>query len=672
MKPNLRKRGIVLNKYVNLLLDELSGKIAKDYTLEIATYHRVQASPGFHEAALYVQEQLKKIGLSKVVIEQFPADGKTKYWTHDAIISWKVTHAEIRMVEPENLILGRFNELPMSLATHSNSADVTAEVIDIGDGSKDDDYLGKNVVGKIALVSGGARSAHIKAVEHGALGTIHHPPWNRAAEYPDLVQYNGIWPDQKVRDKVTFGFSISDRQYQRIKKHLDSGKVVKVYCNTDSKLYDGYLDVVNAEFTGTEKPEEEIILQGHLCHPKTSTNDNASGSGVLIEIARAIKTLVDSGKIPAPKRTIRFLWIPEFNGTYAWMHGHQNNLNNIIATINLDMVGEHPVTVGGPLNLTCAPDSTPSYLNSLLIEMLKDVADEPRGISLEGWPYGLNYRVLGYSGGSDHVCFADQAYGIPSVMFGNTDQFHHTSFDDASRVDSTKLKRVGVVTGGAALEIANANESSAIELAARTYSYSHKRITETTSKLIAEIVNIDPKSEDYATRLGIRYIRGLAMLDTACKREKKAVSVAQRLCDSASSYIDALLNQINDLTSAQKTILQTISEGVASKAGVTIPEKETDMIVNTMKLIPKKTYEGPTRGIRADEILDEEDKKWFNANSMGTPLGRTTLELMNFVDGKNSVYDISIAISLEHHYIEPLEVKRYLDIHNKAGKIIYI
>ncbi|MBN1682336.1 DUF4910 domain-containing protein [Candidatus Bathyarchaeota archaeon] len=661
-----------MNKYVNLLLDELSGKIAKDYTLDIARFHRVQASPGFHEAAIYVQDQLKKIGLTKVAIEQYPADGKTKYWTYDAIISWWATHAEIKMIEPENLILGRYNELPMCLATHSNNADVTAEVIDIGEGTKDEHYIGKEVKGKIALVSGGARSAHLKAVEYGALGTIHHPPWNRAAEYPDLVQYNGIWPDQKSRDKVTFGFSISDRQYQRIKKHLDSSKTVKVYCKTDAKLYDGYLDVVTAEFTGTEKPDEEIILQGHLCHPKTSTNDNASGSGVLIEIARAMKNLIDSGKIPAPKRTIRFLWIPEINGTYAWMHGHQDKLKNIIATINLDMVGEHPVTVGGPLNLTCAPDSTPSYLNALLIEMLKDVADEPRGISLEGWPYGLNYRVLGYSGGSDHVCFADQAFGIPSVMFGNTDQFHHTSFDDASRVDSTKLKRVGVVTGGAALTIANSNDKTSLELASLTYNHANKRITETTSKIITEMINMDSKNENYALNLGIKYIRGSAMLEEAGKREIKAIKASQKLSNSSSQANEIFVKQIYDLVEKQKEILKSLYEEIVTKKGLQTYDEESSMVNETMKIIPKKTFEGPTRGIRADEIENEDDKKWYSANSMGTPFGRTTLELMNFVDGERSIYNIATAISLEYHDVDPLDVKRYLDINEKAGKIIYL
>ena len=645
--------------------------MAKDYTLDIAKYHRIQASPGFRQAAEYVEEQLKKIGVPKVAIERFPADGKTKYWTYDAIISWWATQAEIRMIEPENLVLGRYDELPMCLATHSNSGDVTAEVIDIGDGSKDEDYAGKAVAGKIALVSGGARSAHLKAVEHGALGTIHHPPWNRAAEYPDLVQYNGIWPDQKSRDKVTFGFSISDRQYQRIKRHLDSGKAVKVHCKTDAKLYDGFMDVVNAEFTGTEKPDEEIILQGHLCHPKTCTNDNASGSGVLIEIARSIKTLVDSGRIAPPKRTIRFLWVPEINGTYAWMHSHKDKLENVLLTINLDMVGEHPVTVGGPLNLTCAPDSTPSYLNPLLIELLKEVADEPRGISLEGWPYGLNYRVLGYSGGSDHVCFADQAFGIPSVMFGNTDQFHHTSFDDASRLDSTKLKRVGAVTGAAALAIANAGDSTAFELASLTFAHAQKRITETSSKLVAKIVNMDQEDKSFPAKLGITHIRGLAILDEAARREEKAVTEAQKLSLAASQHVEELVKQIRESTEALKSVFATLCEGIAEKAGVSIAKHETRDVSETMRLRPKKTFEGPTRTLRAEEIQSEDDKKWLSENSMGTPFGRTILELMNFVDGKRSIYDIAIALCLEHHDVEPLDVKRYLDIQVAAGKITY-
>jgi len=353
------------------------------------------------------------------------------------------------------------------------------------------------------------------------------------------------------------------------------------------------------------------------------------------------------------------------------MHAHEDELKGVHATINLDMVGEHPVTVGGPMNLTCAPDSTPSYLNALLIGMLEDVADDTRGHSLEGWPYGLNYRVKGYSGGSDHVCFADQAFGIPSVMFGSADQFHHTSFDEVSRVDSTRLKRVGVMTGGAALTIACAGDDAAIELAAQTHAYAHKRISGTTSRLTSELLNADPEDADYAERLGTRYVRGLAMLDEAGRREVKAVTASQKLADDGSTYIEGLSARVKELAEAQKEIVKSLYEGLAAKAAVELMEREAGAVEETMKLIPKKTYAGPTRGIRADEIEDEEDRKWFRANSRGTPLGRTTLELMNFVDGKRSVYDIAIAISMEYHDIDPLDVKRYLDIYKATGKITY-
>jgi len=301
--------------------------------------------------------------------------------------------------------------------------------------------------------------------------------------------------------------------------------------------------------------------------------------------------------------------------------------------------------------------------------MLKDVADEPRGLSLEGWPYGLNYRVKGYSGGSDHVCFADQAFGIPSVMFGSADQFHHTSFDDSSRVDSTRLKRVAVVTGGAALTIANADKAASIELAAQTYSHANKRITGTTSRLISEMIAMEPKN---AVKLGTSHIRGTAMLNEAGNREAKALMAAQRLSDTASTTIDGFIKQVKKLAETQKEVYKNLYEEIVAKAGISPVNQETEAVNETMKLIPKKTYEGPTKGIRADDIQNEEDKKWFSSNSRGTPLGRVTLELMNFADGKRSIYEIAIAVSLEYHNIEPIDVKRYLDIHEAAGKITYI
>lgn len=44
-------------------MDEFSGKIAKDHVIEMSKFHRLQASPYFHDAALYVKGALEKIDI---------------------------------------------------------------------------------------------------------------------------------------------------------------------------------------------------------------------------------------------------------------------------------------------------------------------------------------------------------------------------------------------------------------------------------------------------------------------------------------------------------------------------------------------------------------------------------------------------------------------------------
>ena len=658
---------------MDLLFDELSGKIAKDHAVEISKFHRIQASPGFHAAAVYVQEELRRAGIEKVLMEEFPADGKTKYWTYDTIISWWAEKGEIRMVEPVEELLGRFEELPVSLATHSKGANVTAEVVDVGVGDRDEDYEGKDLEGKIAIVSGMARVTHVKAVENGAIGTIHHPPWNRAAKYPDLVQYNGIWPNQKTRDKTTFGFAISDRQYQRIKGLLEEGKKVVVSCMNDGRLYDGSMDVLTAEIEGVERPGEEIVLIAHLCHPKTCTNDNASGSAVLIEVARSIMSLIKSGKIPPPKRTIRFLWVPEINGTVAWMHAHRDKLEGVLVSINLDMVGEHPVTVGWPLHLVSAPDSTPSYINPLCIGLLEEVKDDPRGVALEGWPYGLNYRVKPYMGGSDHICFADAAFGIPSVMFYNPDQFHHTSFDEPSRLDSSKMKRVAAVTGAAALTVANADEKTALELASLTSAHGCCRISKTGARIASKMINADVSDGNPSTKIGTLYLRGMDMLEIVFRREAEALESVKTLSNSVSAELGEMRKALENAYASEKVKLESIYRRVLTDVdGEPVMNEHDKGWKDTKDVVPMRAFEGPARSIRPYQIADKDDREWLEEFSRRVPMGGPALELLNLADGKRSVYDIAMALSVEFVDVEPSDVGRFYDICESMGKITFL
>ena len=90
--------GVSLSKVVK---EELSGNVAKSFVAQISRYHRIQASTMFHEAAEYVKSELVNMGFENAAIEQFPADGATKYWTYVSPVGWTVTSAELRLVEPE-------------------------------------------------------------------------------------------------------------------------------------------------------------------------------------------------------------------------------------------------------------------------------------------------------------------------------------------------------------------------------------------------------------------------------------------------------------------------------------------------------------------------------------------------------------------------------------------
>ncbi len=95
---------------------------------------------------------------------------------------------------------------------------------------------------------------------------------------------------------------------------------------------------VVGELRGSTKPDEVVIVGGHLdsWDLGTGTNDNATGSSVALEVLRAIKA---SGL--QPKRTLRVvLWSGEEQGllgSRAYVEAHKAELDRIQAVLVDDM-----------------------------------------------------------------------------------------------------------------------------------------------------------------------------------------------------------------------------------------------------------------------------------------------------------------------------------------------
>jgi aminopeptidase YwaD len=213
-------RNFLINPRIKKIVkEELSGEKAKTYVSEITGFHRIQASTMFHQAAEHVQNTLLKIGLTDAKIEQFKSDGAKKYWTHTSPMGWEVKSAELTLIEPEQKLLARYVDTPTCLHTCSNATPpegVTAELVDVGKGTKPEDYKGKDVKGKLVLATGRAILVHEQAVyKRGAAGVItdtlayEFPNVRESIDIPDAHSYQSIWPDRQVSDKVTFGFSVS-------------------------------------------------------------------------------------------------------------------------------------------------------------------------------------------------------------------------------------------------------------------------------------------------------------------------------------------------------------------------------------------------------------------------------------------------------------------------------
>ena len=127
----------MFKKAFEAIREEFSGQAATGYVIDIARYHRMQASPGFRRAAHYCLERLREAGVEAEILS-FPADEKTKYWSARMFQEWEVTEATLHLVEPEDerRKLADFRACPISLIQRSAPFEGEAEVVLLEDGEE--------------------------------------------------------------------------------------------------------------------------------------------------------------------------------------------------------------------------------------------------------------------------------------------------------------------------------------------------------------------------------------------------------------------------------------------------------------------------------------------------------------------------------------------------------
>jgi hypothetical protein len=442
-------------KQLAAIASELSGESAKRNLEGFSRQHRMRGSRGFHAASEQIVGTLKQYGFADAHIESLPADGKIFYGTQRSRPAWNADFAELWDGETR---LASWDAAPITLAQDSASADVTAELIDVGSGTDETEYDRKDVKGKIVLASSqpGAVAA-LAVAKFGAAGIVSYAQNQRTAwwgEDENLIRWGHL---DTFAPYKTFGFMVSLKTARALQKRLAAGETIRLHAVVKAAQEPGAYEIATGTIPGTDLAGEEIIFSCHLDHPHPGANDNASGCATTLEIARALSKLIREKRLDPPRRTIRFVWPAEVEGTLALLNGRPEIAKWAKAAIHLDMVGGAPAATKAIFHVTRGPASQPSFIYDLaqtVGEFVNEQTDAYASTGLakyplvapEGGKEALQAAFVPLTLGSDHEVYADSTFGIPAIYLNDwPDRYIHTNFDVPANIDPTKLLRAGFI-----------------------------------------------------------------------------------------------------------------------------------------------------------------------------------------------------------------------------------
>ncbi len=423
------------------------------------------------ESATYVADRFRDLGLQPAGTDSLPFHPARELWAQTMPVNtgWIRTPAELVLSFTNTLITARegFDFLP---ALDSPSAKIRAPVAFVGYGLSDassgyDDYAGLDVNGRVVLFLRGKPEQYPHPVDHtdkiriaqtkGAVayltvtgpllsayearrgvtsspkGSYGAPTGPAEEEFP----LPGAWISTDLAEKLLAAGGQSLREAQAA---LNSGGTprsmltpVITQMTWDSRTEPGtlvnILAIIPATRNATARPEQTVVVGAHRDHLGRhgevlfpGADDNASGTAVVLEVARA---LAQSGL--RPRRTILFASFSGEEqgllGSKRYVHHALRSLDQTTAMINIDHagVGNGRITVG--------------------------VAGLEKAIPMRaGTAAGLLERLdlYGYFPGGDHVPFKEA--GVPTVTVVSSGQHpdFHQPTDTADKVRPDILEAV--------------------------------------------------------------------------------------------------------------------------------------------------------------------------------------------------------------------------------------
>lgn len=305
---------------------------------------RIAGFDGEAGAADYIKNQLQNLGL-ETTEQSFPMK------------AYAALNTSLEIVSPENQLIEEAKALSYSLGTDAEG--ITAEVVNIGLGANED-YAYKDVTGKFVLISRGGEYFYLKAeraTQKGAVGAIFYDPNSEGAISATLTHLSKI-P----------AVSIAPTSAESIIKSLLSDEVITVHLKMEITHKDATSKNIISVYPSANNPEGKTVIVGaHYDGVDTpAANDNASGTSVLLEIAKILKE--QKVELPFDVKFIAFgaeeIGLVGSNDYASQMQADEKNAT--VAMLNFDMVG-----VGSSFEISTAGGRSASQLATLATDELE-------------------------------------------------------------------------------------------------------------------------------------------------------------------------------------------------------------------------------------------------------------------------------------------------------------
>jgi aminopeptidase YwaD len=689
------KTPLLSDKTIAALGAEINGLIAKDTVTELARFHRVQASTGFSSAAEFIAAKAKEYGLEQVKIEHLAADGEKTYHTLKSTPGWEARSATLWEIAPHKSKIADVEEMQVALADYSQSADVTAALVDVGNGTAASDYEGKEVKGKIVLAGGNVAAAHKMACEErGATGVLSYQQnqvtgWS--GDYVDNVRWGHLSP---YSANNRFAFMISLRRAREFKDRLARGEQLLLQAKVKAESKPGHYDVVTAVIRGTDAADEEIVFSCHLCHQKPGANDNASGAAAILEVARALNGLINRGEIDRPRRSIRFIWPPEINGTLAYFAEHPDIVRRMKAAVHCDMVGGNFAITKSALHLTHTPASLPSAVNvvgDIFTEYA--IAGSLKGatgadftdalVSAEGSKDSLVADITPFEMGSDHDVYQEGSFRIPTIYLRDwPDVFIHTNNDKPENIDATKMKRSAFIAGASGYFLARAGAREASRLADEVFIRAMAQLPKDRARAASlEATGGEIALEESRNIIARSLERDAETLGSTlafAPNDKNLETRVEGLVEQLSGAWLLLTGQITEQKKGNRVIFTIEPKEQARDAKDKGKPKNAKEAARPRAIgfdynrVPARRVKGPMNVYYYDYVAahasgdDLRIVERINAKPKGDIL---LYEILNLVDGKRSIQAIRDYLTAAYGAIAVEEVGDYLRLLEKIGVV---